>query len=228
MSPLLASRTKTSGLSVALFSSRRYLPRLRQRNHAPRRVPVECTAAVCILYTCVFFSGTMRLPNLAAFIEVCKIRAVVAAPAIRARMHNPRIESAGASRAGASSERAGPRPRCPRDCPLRAKPDSAAPACLSPVQQRESFFRFKCDRRIPRASWLRAWQNFSAKCRRCLRQSLPAPNVQRREVSRSAHRTTAKDHRSMHLAFSIWQSVSTTRGRTPLNPSPGALARSNS
>ncbi len=75
---------------------RGHFPRLPQRI-AHRSVDLRrATQAISILHARIFLRSAMRLANLAALIQVRNIRRRRRRSRIRARMHDPRVERAGA------------------------------------------------------------------------------------------------------------------------------------
>jgi len=106
MSPFFASRTKTSGLSVALFNSTAAISVPAPANPAPPVHLRRATQALRILHARIFFRRAMRLANLAALIQVRKIPPCRRGTRVRARMHDARVERAGLPRRASSESEA--------------------------------------------------------------------------------------------------------------------------
>src|SRR5579885_3612543 len=85
---------KTRGLSVALLSSTSVISRActRESRCAPE--------AVGVLHSLVGFRGTVRLANLAAFVEVRQVAGGGAGSGVRASVHDAGVEGAGAAAEG--------------------------------------------------------------------------------------------------------------------------------
>ena len=228
MSPLVASRTNTSGLSVALFNSTAAVSRACAS--ASRTAPCTCGVQRRLYASCTRGSfsdarcdSRIWLPSF----RCARFRAVVAAPAYARACMIRASNAPGLPRSASSEREAATSAVSTRMSASRNARLSSASIPWVPFSSESPSFASSVTGAIP--------ARFMAS---------PPGRISPRNAARPSPITTcarcASGARSPEaptepcdgitgctLAFSIWQRVSTTRGRTPLSPFASAFARSS-
>jgi len=200
-----------------LFSPPRRSPAPAPENHAPRHALAECTAG-CTHLAPVHLSRRNDATRESGCPHSSLQGCVLSLPLrVRAGVHDARIKCPGLPRS-ASSEREAATSAVPPKCQPHATPDSAVPASPACRSAEKGLLLLPAPRRNSRAFHrLAAGQNFSLEVRAAFANHDLGQMRQRCEVRRGATEP-CEGITGCTLLFSIWQSVSTMRGRTPLKP----------